>query len=474
MFRSADELAGLVRDGELSSRELVEDSLDRIGALDERINAFTYVDADRALAAADAIEPGDERPYAGVPIAIKDLRAVSGLPMSFGSDLFEGFVPQHDANVVRRFREAGFVIVGLTSLPEFGILNVTQPRRFGATHNPWDETRVPGGSSGGSAAAVASGMVPLAHATDGGGSTRIPAACCGLVGLKPSRGRISAAPEIGESFLVQDGVLTRTVAETAALLDLLAGPELGDASWAPAPSEPFAAAAAREPGRLRIGFTSQPPLDTPIDAGHAQAVRDAADLLASLGHEVEEVTPPWTVPEVFPLFVTAFGAQIASAVIFGGMVAGREPTEADMEPLSWAMYQQDREQVRGGGALMVALAQLQAFARQLVVFADDYDAIMTPTLAEPPVRIGEIDPCGDDAWATFGRSAAFTPFPGLANVTGQPAISLPLFQGEETGLPIGIQLVGRPLDEATLLSLGAQLEAARPWAQRRPEELAAT
>src|SRR5918998_1571080 len=278
LFRPAGELAALVRAGELTARELVESALERIEALDPDLNAFVCTDPDGALAAADAVEAGDERPFAGVPIAVKDTAAVAGLPYTLGSHAFGDFVPAHDAFVVRRLREAGFVIVGKTNLPEFGILPVTEPRRFGPTRNPWDPERTPGGSSGGAAAAVAAGMVPLAHGSDGGGSIRIPAACCGLVGLKPSRGRISRGPDQGDDFLVQDGVLTRTVADTAALLDVLAGYEPGDASWAPPPPEPFARTAGREPGRMRIGVTTVPAIESAgLDPLCERALRDAAD-----------------------------------------------------------------------------------------------------------------------------------------------------------------------------------------------------
>ena len=258
MQRPVAELAALVRGGELSARELVDASLRRIEALQPHVNAFVDVDHEGARVAADAIAPGDARPFAGVPIAIKDISAVAGLRLTRGAHADGLHSPPHDHYAVRRLRAAGFVIVGTTTLPEWGILPVTEPRRFGPARNPWDLARTPGGSSGGSAAAVAAGMVPIAHGNDGGGSIRIPAACCGLVGLKPQRGRVSPAPDAGESFLLQDGVLTRTVRETALLLDLLAGPEPGDASWAPPPAEPFAATAAREPGRLRIGSRRSP------------------------------------------------------------------------------------------------------------------------------------------------------------------------------------------------------------------------
>ncbi len=243
MFRPATELAAMVRSGEVSSRELVETSLARIEQLNPELNAFVEIDGERALATAEQIKAGDERPFAGVPIAIKNNRPVAGLKATIGCSLLADHVADHDCNITRRFKEAGFVIVGTTTLPEYGILPVSEARLFGPTRNPWDLERTPGGSSGGSAAAVASGMVPVAHGNDGGGSIRIPAACCGLVGLKLARGRISAAPERGEAPLDVDGVLTRTVGDTAAILDVLAGYELGDATWAPPPSEPFAAAA---------------------------------------------------------------------------------------------------------------------------------------------------------------------------------------------------------------------------------------
>jgi amidase len=326
MFRPATELAAMVRSGAISARELVEISLGRIEELNPKLNAFVDVDAERALTAADEVQPGDERPFAGVPIAIKNNVPVAGLRLTFGCSLMENFRAAHDHNVTRRLRDAGFVVVGTTTLPEYGILPTSEARIFGPTHNPWDLDRTPGGSSGGSAAAVASGMVPLAHGNDGGGSIRIPAACCGLVGLKPQRGRISVAPELGDSPLTTDGILTRTVADTAAVLDVLAGYVLGDATWAPPPSEPFAAAAARAPGKLRIAATTLPPIpDAAVDPLAAGAVADAAELLRSLGHDVEEVDPPWQVEGLQELFGAVFSTYIALSVAYSAMVAGRDP-----------------------------------------------------------------------------------------------------------------------------------------------------
>ncbi|MBA3807079.1 MAG: amidase [Solirubrobacterales bacterium] len=466
MFRSAIELAGMVSSGEVSSRELVEISLARIEELNPSLNAFVDVDDERALQTADGIGRDDERPFAGVPIAIKNNRPVQGLRLTYGCSLMAENMCDYDHNITRRLKEAGFVIVGTTTLPEYGILPVSEARLFGPTRNPWDLERTPGGSSGGAAAAVASGMLPVAHGNDGGGSVRIPAACCGLVGLKPSRGRISAAPELGDSSLGIDGVLTRTVADTAAILDVLAGYEPGDATWAPDPAEPFAQSAAREPAGLRIAATTLPPIPgTPVDPMCARAVDDAAELLRSLGHEVEEVEPPWQIPGLQELFGAVFSSQIALSIAYSGIVASRTPTADDMEPMSWAIYSmiQKLNAIDGLGAAV----RLQGFARQLVSFLLPYDALLTPALAERPLPLGTLDTAAPDPMATFTRSGVFTPFTPIFNASGQPGISVPLFEGDD-GLPLGVQLVGRPAGEGALLALAAQLEAARPWAGRRP------
>jgi amidase len=465
MFRPAIELAAMVRSGEVSSRELVENSLARIGELNPQLNAFVEIDGERALATAERIEPGDERPFAGVPIAIKNNRPVEGLKATIGCSLLADHVATHDSNIARRLKGAGFVVVGTTTLPEYGILPVSEARLFGPTRNPWDLERTPGGSSGGASAAVASGMVPVAHGNDGGGSIRIPAACCGLVGLKPARGRISAAPERGEAPLDVDGVLTRTVADTAAILDVLAGYEPGDATWAPPPPESFAQAASGHPGKLRIAATTLPPVaDAVVDPICAQAVSEAAELLRSLGHEVEEVDPPWRIEGLSELFGAVFSIHIALQIVYSGMVAGREPTAEDMEPMSWAIHcmTQSFNSVQGVGLEL----QLQALTRRLVEFLEPYDALLTPALAERPLPIGTLDTAAPDPMSTFTRSGLFTPFTPVFNASGQPGISLPLYQGED-GLPLGVQLVGRPAGESALLALASQVEAAAPWMDRR-------
>jgi amidase len=465
MFQSAIELAGMVRAGEVSARELVQCSLDRIEELNPTLNAFVQVDVEGALAAADAVKPGDERPFAGVPIAIKNNRPVKGMRLTYGCSLMADYVCDYDHNVTRRLRDAGFMIVGTTTLPEYGILPTSEARLFGPTRNPWDLQRTPGGSSGGAAAAVAAGIVPVAHGNDGGGSIRIPAACCGLVGLKATRGRVSVAPELGDSSLTIDGVLTRTVADTAAILDVLAGYEPGDATWAPPPSEPFAQSAAAEPGRLRIAMSTTPPVpDAVVDPICARAVDEAADLLRSLGHEVEEVDPPWQADGLRELFGVVFSNHIALSIAYSATIAGREPTAEDMEPMSWAIF--SMIQKLGAVEGMAAAVQLQAFARRLVAFLSPYDALLTPALAERPLPLGTLDTAAPEPMATFTRSGLFTPFTPIFNADGQPGISLPLFEGED-GLPLGVQLVGRPAGEGALLALASQLEEAQPWAGRR-------
>jgi amidase len=466
LFKPVTELAGLVKSKEMTAAELTSAALERIEALQPSLNAFLHIDAEGAIAAAEQIQADDPRPFAGVPIAMKDTTSVAGMPYTMASDMFGDFVPGHDSFVTRRIRDAGFVIVGKTNMPELGILPVSEPRRFGPVRNPWDAGRTPGGSSGGAAAAVASGMVPIAHGSDGGGSIRIPASCCGLVGLKPTRGRISRGPDLGDDFLVQDGVLSRTVQETASLLDILSGYEIGDTTWAPPPSVPFAEAAKRDPGRLKIAVTTTPPVEAVVHPLCEQAVRDAAELLSELGHDVEETPAPWRADDPMEAFTLAFGTPISMGLRFGGLVTGREPVPELVEPLSWLMW----EAIGHHTALdyLFARTQLAGMSRGIIAAWESFDVLMTPGLAERPVPIGEIDSCSDDPWGDFRRSGRFTPYTPMFNVTGQPAISVPLFHGDD-GLPTAVQLAGRPADEATLISLAAQLESARPWADRRPE-----
>ena len=468
LFRPITELAELVRSGEVSSRELVEESLARIDAVDGEINAFTFTDPEGALAAADKVSSGDERPFAGVPIAIKDLGvAVAGWPLSNCSDLYADFATDYDSFVARRLREAGFVFVGRTASPEFGIVPVTESRRFGPTRNPWDTSRTPGGSSGGSGAAVASGMVPVAHASDGGGSIRIPASCCGLVGLKATRGRISRGPEFGDSFLATDGTLCRTVAEAALTLDLLAGYEPGDATWAPPPAAPFAEAVGRDPGKLRIGFTTTPPMGIDPDPESVRGAEEAAKLLESLGHEIVPIDYSWPADEIVATFVDLWAGMVSVGIAYAG-VLGYEITQDKVEPLSWDLFQKGLQ--LPSTKYLGSLTRLQQISRELIGLWSDFDVLLTPGLGQRPVPIGTIDPHKEDDpfTALIPDSSDFTPYTAVWNVTGQPAISLPLLQGDD-GLPTSIQLVGPPIGEELLLSLSSQIEAERPWADRRPE-----
>ncbi|HEY7966517.1 MAG TPA: amidase [Solirubrobacteraceae bacterium] len=468
MFKPVDELAALVRDGSIGARELAERSLERIEALDPQLGAFIQVDRDGALEAADAIAPGDPRPFAGVPIAIKNNRAVAGLRLTHGCKLMRDFIAPYDHNAVARLRAAGFVIVGTTKPPEYGILPVTEPLEYGPCRNPWDPTLTPGGSSGGSAAAVAAGMVPIAHGNDGGGSLRIPAACCGLVGLKPTRHRVSTAPDLGASQLVIDGVLTRTVGETAALLDILAGYVTGDAAIAPAPAEPFAQTAARAPTGLRVAFTLKPPIaDAEIDPLCAAAVRQAATLAEALGHRVEEFDPPWQAGGLVERFLDYFAVHVAVGIRSSAVAAGRTaPMRSDVEPLSWALFQ--RASQIGAVDYQLSETQLHFAMRALVTSLAPYDILLTPALAKRPLPLGSLDTASPHGWETFRRSGYFTPFTAIFNLSGLPALSLPLFDGDD-GLPLGVQLVGRPAGDGDLLAFAAALEAAGPPRSARPK-----
>ena len=436
LTRTALEQAAAVRAGELSSRELVEASLAQIDRLNPDINAFVTLAAERALAEADAIEPGDERPLAGVPIGIKDLGTMTeGIRTTFGTDVMGDFTPAFDSEPVRRLRAAGAIVVGKTNTPEFGILPITEPRRFGPTRNPWDLARTPGGSSGGSAAAVAAGMVPLAHGNDGGGSIRIPAACCGLVGLKPSRGRVSIAP-LPEPFalLSVEGALVRTVADAAAALDIQAGYGWGDVSPIPPPTAPFREAPGREPGRLRIGLTTRSPRGTDVDPECAAAATAAAELLESLGHQVDESEPDWEGEDFKVPFITVWSAQVAVGVERMGAMLGASVEGDQLEPLTRAMLEHVR--AYSPTEAVSALGYLRAKARQIVSWWSDHDILVTPTTATPAIPVGGLDPDpGQPPEDMLRKSTDFVPFTPAFNVTGQPAISLPLRQ-TDAGLPV--------------------------------------
>ena len=466
--KSAIEQAALVRGGEVSARELVEASLAAIDRLNPELNAFVTMCADRALDEAELVGLGDERPLAGVPIAIKDILALTeGVRTTFGSAATGDFIPPVDSSVVRRLRGAGAIVVGKTNVPELGILPVTEPHRFGPARNPWDTSRTPGGSSGGSAAAVAAGMLSLAHANDGGGSTRIPAACCGLVGLKPTRGRVSVSPVPNDTIgLVSEGVVSWTVAETALSLDILAGYEPGDPFPLPSPPEGFAATAERDPGMLRVGYATEAPNDAAVDPEHVAAVERTAELLESLGHRVEEAQIPFDPAPWMQNFMRLWVCDVGANVRSLAALAGGEVDRDKLEPLTRQMAEQ--AETTSAVDYISAIAYLRLAARAGLSFFTDHDVLLTPVLAQPPLEIGALESeGGEEPIVMLSKAGDFVPFTPPTNVTGQPAISLPLEQSS-AGLPIGVQFTGGHGGDATLLSLAAQLEQARPWAHRRP------
>jgi amidase len=454
-FASAVEQARLVRSGDVSSVELVELYLERIERLDPELNAFVTVCADEALAVATATDstPGDA-PFRGVPIAVKDLTATAGIRTTYSSRAYADHVPDFDTAVVRRLRDAGFVIVGKSNAPEFGTVAFTESELNGATRNPWNRQLTPGGSSGGAAAALAAGLIPIAHGTDGGGSIRIPASCCGVFGLKPSRGRVSSAPFGTLEGLSTAGPLARTVEDAAHLLDVLAGYEPGDPWWAPPPERPFADLATAALPRLRVAVTSTPPIDVPVDPECQAALASVAELLVELGHDVREETPPWSDPDLFEKFVTVW--QVGPALY--------PVDKALLTPLNRGLV--DAANQSSAAEYARAVAWLQLIARRIVAFWESVDVVLTPTLALPPVPIGWQEEV-EGPVEQLMRNTEFTPFTALANLTGLPAMSLPLHWSAD-GLPIGVQAIGPPAGDGLLLRLAAELESASSWADRRP------
>ena len=457
---TALEQASAVRAGDTSPTELVEHHLARIDRLDATIGAFVTLTPERARSAARRAEsvlretpdPKDLPPLLGVPTAIKDLNAVAGVPMKLGSLAFDDFVPDWDDHLVVLIARAGAISLGKTNTPEFGLPCYTEPdpRIAPPARTPYDLDRTAGGSSGGAATAVAAGLVALAPGSDGGGSIRIPASCCGLVGLKTSRGRVSKGPRGSDGGgLAVAGPLARTVADAAALLDAMAGPQPGDATWAPPlpAGETFLAAAVREPARLRVGRYVENMYEAPVAPECQRAWEEASALLERLGHDVQQVPVP-------PLRGLFADFEVLWCVGAAGIPIPPE-RESLLRPLS--RWLRERGRKVSGVEYATAAAAVERAAGQYLAATAGYDVILTPTLAQVPAPIGwlrdDADPAGD-----FAAQLAFTPYTSLYNMTGQPAISLPLHLSE-SGLPVGIQLVGRPTDEVTLLSLAAQLEA---------------
>jgi amidase len=469
----ATDQAALVRAAEVTPLELLDAAIDRIEELDPHLNAVVirWFDHARALAA-EGLPPG---PFRGVPFLLKDLWAnYAGQPISNGNRALRdaGLPAGADTTLVSRFRAAGLVTAGRTNSPEFGSLPTTEPEAWGATHNPWDLQRSPGGSSGGSAAAVAAGMVPIAHASDGGGSIRIPASCCGLVGLKPSQGRISLGPVRDESNLGVELCVSRSVRDTAALLDAVHGPGVGDTVIAPPPARPYVDELGVDPGRLRIGLLDRHPTGGVVDPECVTAARRAAALLESLGHSVEPGFPDvLSNPEFGRRFGALWSTNMAVAMARIGELLGREVTVDDVELVNWAQAEFARNV--SGVEYALALAANVSFRRAVQRWwapapqGDGFDLLLTPTNAEPPPMLGSFSNDPSAPMSPMARAGAFVPFTPPFNSSGQPAISLPLHWTDD-GLPIGVQLVAAYAREDVLIRVAAQLEAAAPWAHRLP------
>jgi amidase len=458
--------AAAVRSGEISRRELIEAAIARLEAADARLGVLAAPLYEQALSELREIDA--DAPFAGVPFLMKDLGACSaGQPYYAGNRaLLEiGYKAPATTYLARRFKSAGLVAVGTSKSPEFGLQSTTQPLAFGPTHNPWDLARTPGGSSGGSAAAVAAGLVPLAHANDGAGSIRIPAAWCGVVGLKPSRGRIALEPTtIGRSLV--GFAITRSVRDSAALLDAVHGNEPGDLYRLPPPVRPFAAEVGADPGRLRIGVLTA----APGAAVHSEAVaaaEGAARLLEALGHGVEASGPEALFDEERAWHGLVFGpVEYRLCLRELGRMLGRPVQEADVEPYLWTLADPHGPSVSPEDYLEAAAAQQAWAVRVASWFAGGFDLLVTPTVAEPPPPLDQLDGALHDPLTLLSRMAPHLAFTEPFNVTGHPAISLPL-HWTANGLPMGVQLVARVGREDLLLRVASQLEMARPWAGRR-------
>ena len=465
-FLDATAQADLVRRKEIKATELVDAAIERIERLNPSLNAVVtpMYDEARKLAAA----PLPEGPFSGVPFLLKDLVAFyGGVRLTLGSAIMKDFAPKKDSELVRRLKQAGLIVLGKTNTPEYGLVATTEPSLFGACHNPWNTDRTPGGSSGGSAAAVIAGMVPMAHANDGAGSIRIPASCCGLFGLKPTRARNPLGPNFGDLMtgLVAEHAVTRSVRDSAALLDATAGPDMGDPYWAPPLRRPTRDEVGADPGKLRIAFSTDSPCSAMVHPDCVQATREAAELCSALGHAVEEAAPQIRDEFLMKTFPVVWSAGCASTIDRIAQATGREPQPDWVEPLTWELYQMGRG-YRAPDYLN-AVQDIQKTARKVSRFFSAYDIWLTPTLSEPPLPLGEFKSVPEDPLHGFWRTVEFVHSLPICNATGQPGMSVPLFWNAEN-LPIGVHFSGRFGDEATLFRLAAQLEEARPWAARRP------
>jgi amidase len=464
-FATALEQADLLRGRAVSPTELVELYLERIDRLNPSLGAYITVASDfarqRAKEAERELAAGEHSPpFLGVPISIKDLNNTAGIRTTYATAAWKDRVPDYDDDTVARIKRAGFVIIGKTITPEFGLPNISEPPAYPPGRNPWNPELSCGGSSGGAASAIAAGLCPISQGSDGGGSIRNPSAWCGTVGLKPSRGRVSHAPQPNAIFSI-NGPLARTVADAAALLDVMSGYTNGDAFWAPPPDRPFADEAGVDPGRLRVAFHPHPGVEADACApACAAAARDTAKLLEELGHHVEEATPPVIDAELLTRVSLAFAVNFAA----GSRSPDALPPIETMAPWFQTMYLVGNSV--SGIDYVAAMDAVYAESRRVIEWFEDYDVLVTPTVAQPPPPVGLLGP-DTDFMAEVPRLFALTPFTAMWNNTGQPAISLPVAMDGD-GLPVGVQIVGRPAAEATLVRVGAQVEAARPWRDRRP------
>ena len=466
--------ADLVRRGEVSPAELVDAAIERIEKVNPAVNAVIHERFDKARS--EAAAPLGDGPFAGVPYVLKDLVALSaGDPhhAGFKGVKSAGWTAPEDTELVRRFRAAGLVCVGKTNTPELGLVPTTEPEAYGPSRNPYDLGRSTGGSSGGSAAAVASGMVSVGHANDGGGSIRIPASECGLVGLKPSRGRVPLGPGRPESWagLVAELAVTRSVRDTAALLDAVAGPLPGDLHTPPGPARPYAQEVGAEPGRVRIAVLTETPDGglIPTQPEAVAAAEAAGRLLESLGHPVEQVAASvFGLPDLTAHFLPCYGVWTAADVDLYGQRIGRPLTADDMETGTWAIAELGR--AVSGQQYLAGLTGLHQASESIQSHwgpSGQWDVLVTPTIPEPPPTLGQFASTPDNPLNSAFRSAAVIAYTVPFNISGQPAVSLPL-HWTDAGLPIGVQLVGAYGREDVLIRLASQLEQAQPWADRRP------
>lgn len=460
--------AELVRSGQVSPLELVEAAISRIEKLNPEINAVIHTLFDQATESARGSLP--DGPFRGVPLLLKDLGAgLAGQPYHLGTKLLKehAFRLPMDTYLGQRFRNAGFVTLGKTNVPEFGILPTTEPKAYGATKNPWDTTRSAGGSSGGSAAAVASGMVAIAHANDGGGSIRIPASENGLVGLKTTRQRISEGPLLGDNMsgLTVELAVSKSVRDTAAILDAVQGPAPGDPYFAPPVERPYVEELGADPGSLRIGVWTDPITDDVAHPDVVAAANEAARLLESLGHSLERADlSDLEGLDLYGSFLVRWGAGQAALLRQVGMLIGKDVTEGDVEPLTWNLAQMGLSS--SAADYLGAISQHQVMGRMVArVFESGLDLILSPTLGEPPPPLGTFDDSGPDPLVALERARLTATFCAAFNATGHPAISLPLGQNAD-GMPIGVQLVAAAGREDLLIRVASQLETASPWADR--------